>query len=62
MHYGVAAGTNRAADYFQVTMQDDQAGLVNWVGDYNGSTNALDTPSTAGVLRSVPLYGPTFQR
>ncbi|MEK7603852.1 MAG: hypothetical protein AAB461_01900 [Patescibacteria group bacterium] len=61
-HYGVAAGTNRAADYFQVTLQDDQAGLINWVGDYNGGTSALDTPSTTGVLRSVPLYGPTFQR
>ena len=62
MHYSNAGTTGRAPDYFQVTMQDDQAGLVNWVGDYNGSTNALDTPSATGVLRSLPLFGPTFQR
>lgn len=61
-HYGNAGSTGRAPDYFQVTLQDDQAGLINWVGDYNGNTNALDTPSATGVLRSVPLYGPTFQR
>lgn len=61
-HYGNAGATGRAPDYFQVTLQDDQAGLINWVGDYAGNTNALDTPSTTGVLRSLPLYGPTFQR
>ena len=61
-HYANAGTTGRAADYFQVTLQDDQAGLINWVGDYDGTTNSLDTPSATGVLRSLPLYGPTFQR
>lgn len=62
MHYSNAGSTGRAPDYFQVTMQDDQAGLVNWVGSYDGTTNSLDTPSATGVLRSLPLFGPTFQR
>ncbi len=62
MHYSVAAATGRAADYFQVTLQDDIPGLINWVGNYGGNTNALDTQSTTGVLRNMPLFGPTFQR
>ena len=61
-HYGNAGATGRATDYFQVTLQDDQAGLINWVGSYDGTTNSLDTPSATGILRSLPLYGPTFQR
>ena len=61
-HYGNAGTTGRSADYFQVTLQDDQASLINWVGSYDGTTNSLDTPSRTGVLRSLPLYGPTFQR
>ena len=61
-HYANAGTTGRAADYFQITLQDDQAGLINWVGDYDGTTNSLDTPSATGILRSLPLYGPTFQR
>ncbi|KKS88144.1 MAG: hypothetical protein UV63_C0041G0005, partial [Microgenomates group bacterium GW2011_GWC1_43_11] len=61
-HYGNAGTTGRAPDYFQVTLQDDIAGLINWVADYAGNTNSLDQASTTGVLRSVPLYGPTFQR
>jgi hypothetical protein len=62
MHYANAGVTGRPADYFQVTLQDDQASLINWVGSYDGTTGSLDTPSATGVLRSVPLYGPTFQR
>ncbi|KKU22486.1 MAG: hypothetical protein UX31_C0001G0004 [Candidatus Nomurabacteria bacterium GW2011_GWA1_46_11] len=61
-HYGNAGATGRAPDYFQVTLLDDQNNLINWVADYDGSTNSLDQGSTTGVLRSVPLYGPTFQR
>ena len=61
-HYANAGTTGRASDYFQVTLQDDQAGLINWVGSYDGTTNSLDTPSATGILRSLPLYGPTFQR
>ena len=61
-HYGKALSTGRSADYFQVTLQDDQAGLINWVGNYDGTTNSLDTPSATGIIRSLPLYGPTFQR
>ena len=62
MHYANAGATGRAADYFQVTLQDDQAGLINWVGNYDNTTGSLDTPSETSVLRSLPLYGPTFQR
>ena len=62
MHYGNSGTTGRSADYFQVTLQDDIAGLINWVGNYDNTTNSLDTPSRTGVIRSLPLYGPTFQR
>ncbi len=62
MHYANAGATGRAPDYFQVTLQDDQAGLINWVGNYDGTTSSLDTPSATGIIRSLPLYGPTFQR
>ena len=61
-HYGNAGTTGRAPDNFQVTLQDDQASLINWVADYNGTTSSLKQGSTTGVLRNVPLYGPTFQR
>ena len=62
MHYANAGITGRSADYFQVTLQDDQVGLINWVGNYDNTTNSLDTPSATGILRSLPLYGPMFQR
>ncbi len=62
MHYANSGTTGRSPDYFQVTMQDDIAGLINWVGSYDGTTSSLDTPSATGILRSLPLYGPTFQR
>ena len=61
-NYAQTSSTGRAADYFQVTLLDDQAGLINWVEDYNNATTARDTASTTGVLRSLPLYGPTFTR
>jgi len=62
IHYGNAGATGRAADYFQVTLQDDIASLINWVGNYDGTANSLQTPSATGILRSLPLFGPTFTR
>jgi hypothetical protein len=61
-NYTKTSSTGRAADYFQVTLLDDVASIINWVPNYDQTTNAVDQGSTAGVLRSVPLYGPTFQR
>ena len=61
-NYAKTTSTGRAADYFQVTLLDNEASLINWVGDYAGANTALDTASTVGTLKSLPLYGPTFQR
>ena len=61
-NYSKTSTTGRAADYFQVTMQDDVDGIINWVANYNGATSAHDEASVKNVLRSLPLYGPTFQR
>jgi len=64
-HYDDAAATGVSADYFQVILRDastDDANLVRWVGDYDNTTGSLDTSITAGVLRNLPLYGPTFTR
>ncbi len=55
-HYANAGTTGRAADYFQVTLLDNAAGLINWTSD------DTSVSSVSGVLRSLPLYGPTFQR
>ena len=63
--YGDTAVTGVAADYFQVVLRDTSTSdtdLIQWVGDYNGTTNSLDTTAIAGVIRNVPLYGPVFQR
>ncbi|MBI2626713.1 MAG: hypothetical protein HYW77_00505 [Parcubacteria group bacterium] len=61
-NYAKTSDTGRAADHFQLTLLDNEAGLVNWVADYNNATTAADTASIVGTLRSLPLYGPTFQR
>ena len=61
-YYAKTSSTGRAADYFQLTLLDNEAGLLNWVADYNNTVNAVDTASVVGTLRSLPLYGPTFQR
>ncbi|HEY4474792.1 MAG TPA: hypothetical protein VJC06_02630 [Candidatus Paceibacterota bacterium] len=61
-NYAKTSDTGRAADYFQLTLLDDADGLINWVADYNNGLTATDTSSIAGTLRSLPLYGPTFQR
>lgn len=61
-NYAKTSTTGRAADYFQLTLADDAAGVINWVADYNNATTAIDTASTVGTLKSLPLYGPTFQR
>lgn len=60
--YSKTKDTGRSADYFQLTLLDDENGLINWVSNTTGSTNDLDTPSTTGVLKNLPMYGPTFQR
>ncbi|MBI2674259.1 MAG: hypothetical protein HYX22_00775 [Candidatus Yanofskybacteria bacterium] len=61
-NYSKPSATGRGADFFQVTLLDDADGLINWVADYNNALTATDTSSIAGTLRSLPLYGPTFQR
>ena len=61
-NYAKTSDTGRAADYFQVRLLDNEAGLINWVADYNNGTTAADTASVTGTLKSLPLYGPTFQR
>ena len=65
-NYSKTSTTGRAADYFQVTLQDEQnensLGTINWVGNYLGNTTDNNSVSTAGVIKTLPLYGPTFQR
>ncbi len=64
--YDDAAQTGVSADYFQVVLRDASAvdpDLVRWVGNYNNTTNALGSSMTeAGIIRSLPLFGPTFTR
>ncbi len=61
--YPRAATTGRSADYFQLVLNDDENGLINWVSNTTGSTNDLDTPSTTGTLKDIfNMQGPTFQR
>jgi hypothetical protein len=61
-NYAKTSATGRAADFFQLILLDNEGGLVNWVADYNNGTTAVDTASIVGTLKSLPLYGPTFQR
>ncbi|MBI2677133.1 MAG: hypothetical protein HYX21_04290 [Candidatus Yanofskybacteria bacterium] len=61
-NYAKTSATGRAADYFQLILLDNETGLINWVADYNNGTTAVDTDSIVGTLKSLPLYGPTFQR
>ncbi|MBI2674599.1 MAG: hypothetical protein HYX22_02580, partial [Candidatus Yanofskybacteria bacterium] len=61
-NYAKTSATGRAADYFQLILLDNETGLLNWVADYNNATTAVDTDSIVGTLKSLPLYGPTFQR
>ena len=61
-NYSKTSATGRAADYIQVVLRDDEAGLINWVGNSTGVTSDEDTASVTGVLRSLPATGPTFQR
>ena len=61
-NYSKTSATGRAADYMQVVLRDDEAGLINWVGNSTGVTSDEDTTSVTGVLRNLPATGPTFQR
>ena len=69
-NFSKTSSTGRAADYFQVTLQDeanpDGLGTINWIGNYLGNTTDFGSSSTpasvTGVIKSLPLYGPTFQR
>ena len=61
-NYAKTSTTGRAADYFQLTLLDNEAGIVNWVADYNNADTSVDSASVVGTLKSLPLYGPTFQR
>ena len=63
--YAKTSSTGRAADYFQVVLRDtstDDTALVQWVANYSGANTAVDQASVAGVLRSMPLFGPNFTR
>ena len=53
---------NDKADYFQLVLRDDEAALINWVGNSTGSTGDEDTQSTTGVLRNLQLFGPIFTK
>lgn len=48
------------ADYFQLVLRDDEAGLINWVDNSTNDTNDADTASTAGYLRNLPMAGYQF--
>lgn len=61
-HYAYTSSTGRAADYFQMSLLDDEANLVYWVGNDTGSANDLESSSVVGTLKNIPIYGPTFQR
>src|SRR3990167_2073724 len=63
--YDESNANGRSGDYFQVVLRDasaDDTNLVRWVGDYDGTTGSADTTSTAGVLKTLPLFGPNFTR
>ncbi len=63
LHYDNSVESQRS--YWQVVLNDTSASdtaLVNWVGNYDGAATSLDTTSTAGVLKTLPLYGPVFTR
>ncbi|TSC74853.1 MAG: Uncharacterized protein G01um101444_144 [Parcubacteria group bacterium Gr01-1014_44] len=60
-NYPRNGGASSTDDYFQVVLRDDEAGLVNWVGNYDQTTAAGDTASTTGTIKSLPLFGPTFK-
>jgi hypothetical protein len=60
--YSKTSETGRAADYFQVILRNNEAALINWVDNSTGSTGDADVPSTASVLKNLPIFGPTFQR
>lgn len=61
-NYAKTSESGRAADYFQVVLRDNEASLIQWVGNHAGTTAAEDTASTTGVLRNLPLFGPVYQR
>ena len=61
-NYNKTSATGRAADYFQVQMLDNNHQLINWVANYDGTANSIKTGSLTGVLRNLPMYGPTFTR
>ena len=60
-NYPRNGGATATDDYFQVVLRDDEAGLINWVGNYDNTTAATDTQSTTGTIKSLPLFGSTFK-
>ncbi len=59
---GFSNGFLDQSDYFQLRLLDDQAGLINWVDNSTGSTADADVGSKEGVLRNLPLNGPSFSK
>ena len=55
-----AAGVG--ADYFGLSLLDDEDGLIKWVGNSTGATSDQDSISHSGYLKNLPIYGPLFQR
>ncbi len=61
--YAITSNTSgRGADYFALTLQDDENGLIRWVGNSVSATSDHNSQSYTGSLKNVPIYGPTFQR
>ena len=52
--------TGIGADYFQLVLKDVQNGKINWVDNSTNSSGDLDTQSTAGFLKNLPMSGYQF--
>lgn len=49
------------ADFFQLVLQDNEAGLINWVDNSDNTTSSFDVPSITGSLRLLPMNGYQFK-
>ncbi|TSC91549.1 MAG: hypothetical protein CEN90_347 [Parcubacteria group bacterium Licking1014_17] len=50
------SGFPHRRDFFQLALRDNQNGLINWTSGNQA------TGSTAGILRTLPMNGPTFSK
>lgn len=49
------------ADFFQLVLQDNENGLINWVDNSDSTTASFDVPSITGSLRLLPMNGYQFK-